>query len=133
MRREKSHGLAVLGHRQVSLHSEAPAMPQPTLATVTSSSRSSQTMRLPHLATSTRTATSRLGLISSHLPSPARAMASSAPAPVLPTFTPSPVPANPLGEGKFVTKAGCLIIGDEVLNGKTKDSNSNYFAKLCVA
>jgi molybdenum cofactor synthesis domain-containing protein len=24
-----------------------------------------------------------------------------------------------------------LIIGDEVLNGKTKDSNSNYFAKWC--
>lgn len=25
----------------------------------------------------------------------------------------------------------CLIIGDEVLNGKTKDSNSNYLAKKC--
>lgn len=25
----------------------------------------------------------------------------------------------------------CIIIGDEVLNGKTKDSNSNYFAQFC--
>jgi molybdopterin-biosynthesis enzyme MoeA-like protein len=24
-----------------------------------------------------------------------------------------------------------LIIGDEVLNGKTKDSNSNFLAKMC--
>lgn len=38
---------------------------------------------------------------------------------------------QPLGPGKFVNTAGCLIIGDEVLNGKTKDSNSNYLAKWC--
>ncbi|GAA5964187.1 hypothetical protein JCM21900_001499 [Sporobolomyces salmonicolor] len=46
-----------------------------------------------------------------------------------PTFPISPVPN--MEEGKFVKTAGCLIIGDEVLNGKTRDSNSNYFAKLC--
>ncbi|CEQ39281.1 SPOSA6832_00793, partial [Sporobolomyces salmonicolor] len=46
-----------------------------------------------------------------------------------PTFPISPVPK--MEEGKFVKTAGCLIIGDEVLNGKTRDSNSNYFAKLC--
>ncbi|GAA5863313.1 hypothetical protein JCM1840_007479 [Sporobolomyces johnsonii] len=46
-----------------------------------------------------------------------------------PTFPLSPVPK--MEEGKFVKTAGCLIIGDEVLNGKTRDSNSNYFAKLC--
>lgn len=49
----------------------------------------------------------------------------------LPSFEKSPVGRNPLGEGKYVTTAGCLIIGDEILNGKTKDSNSNYFAKWC--
>jgi molybdenum cofactor synthesis domain-containing protein len=29
--------------------------------------------------------------------------------------------------------AACLIIGDEVLNGKTKDSNSHYLSKLCFS
>ncbi|KAF5096270.1 hypothetical protein D0Z00_002830 [Geotrichum galactomycetum] len=32
---------------------------------------------------------------------------------------------------KNITTAACLIIGDEVLNGKIKDTNSNYFAKFC--
>lgn len=36
---------------------------------------------------------------------------------------------QPLGPGKYVNTAGCLIIGDEVLNGKTKDTNSNTLAK----
>lgn len=30
-----------------------------------------------------------------------------------------------------IKTAGCLIIGDEVLNGKILDTNSNYFAKFC--
>ncbi|KDQ56640.1 hypothetical protein JAAARDRAFT_36118 [Jaapia argillacea MUCL 33604] len=46
-------------------------------------------------------------------------------------FELSPVPPNPLGEGKYIRTAGCLIIGDEILNGKTMDKNSNYFAKFC--
>ncbi|KAK0550984.1 hypothetical protein OC846_003461 [Tilletia horrida] len=49
------------------------------------------------------------------------------------TFDKSPAPESPLGPGRFVKTAGCLIIGDEVLNGKTKDSNSNYFAKFCFS
>lgn len=54
----------------------------------------------------------------------------------MPTFTKTPLPdfsvSNPLGApNRYVATAACLIIGDEVLNGKTKDSNSNYFAKFC--
>ncbi|KAE8202513.1 hypothetical protein CF328_g2168 [Tilletia controversa] len=63
--------------------------------------------------------------------STAAAPASPSPQSRLPpiTFDKSPIPANTTG--KFVRTAGCLIIGDEVLGGKTRDSNSNYFAKLC--
>ncbi|KAI9438273.1 hypothetical protein H4582DRAFT_2076869 [Lactarius indigo] len=43
----------------------------------------------------------------------------------------SPLPSNPLGEGRWIKTAGALIIGDEVLNGKTLDRNSNYFARYC--
>lgn len=32
---------------------------------------------------------------------------------------------------RTIHTAACLIIGDEVLGGKTKDSNSNYMAKWC--
>ncbi|KAL1948364.1 hypothetical protein VTO73DRAFT_12439 [Trametes versicolor] len=46
-------------------------------------------------------------------------------------FPVSPVPKNPLGEGRFIKTAAALIIGDEILNGKTLDRNSNYFARFC--
>ncbi|KAL5514752.1 hypothetical protein ACEPAG_2068 [Sanghuangporus baumii] len=46
-------------------------------------------------------------------------------------FEVSPIPPNPLGEGKWIKTAACLVIGDEILNGKTHDSNSNTFAKFC--
>ncbi|KAJ6475236.1 MoaB/Mog domain-containing protein [Mycena vitilis] len=40
-------------------------------------------------------------------------------------------PTNPLGEGRYIRTAAALIIGDEILNGKTHDMNSHYFAKYC--
>ncbi|KAJ7777904.1 MoaB/Mog domain-containing protein [Mycena maculata] len=46
-------------------------------------------------------------------------------------FSVSPLPKNPLGEGRYIRTAAALIIGDEILNGKTLDMNSNYFAKYC--
>ncbi|CAE6486985.1 unnamed protein product, partial [Rhizoctonia solani] len=45
-------------------------------------------------------------------------------------FPVSPIPAGD-GNRKTIKTAACLIIGDEILNGKTHDSNSNYFAKFC--
>ncbi|KZT28225.1 Molybdopterin binding protein [Neolentinus lepideus HHB14362 ss-1] len=46
-------------------------------------------------------------------------------------FEVTSVPSNPLGEGRYIKTAACLIIGDEILNGKTLDKNSNYFARFC--
>ncbi|WFD03014.1 hypothetical protein MOBT1_001703 [Malassezia obtusa] len=47
-----------------------------------------------------------------------------------PLFEPTP-PEQVNSRGAFVRTAACLIIGDEVLNGKTLDTNSNKLAKLC--
>jgi len=47
-------------------------------------------------------------------------------------FANSPLPSQ-TSTAKIPTirTAGCLIIGDEILNGKTIDTNSAYFAKYC--
>lgn len=46
-------------------------------------------------------------------------------------FTISPVPKHPPNKGRHIKTAAALIIGDEILNGKTLDRNSNYFARFC--
>ncbi|CAA7259038.1 unnamed protein product [Cyclocybe aegerita] len=46
-------------------------------------------------------------------------------------FPVSPIPPNPLGMGNFIRTAAALIIGDEILNGKTLDRNSHCFAQYC--
>ncbi|KAL1731509.1 MoaB/Mog domain-containing protein [Schizophyllum commune] len=50
-----------------------------------------------------------------------------------PSFPLSPIPENPLGDGRCIREAAALIIGDEILNGKTLDRNSNYLARYCFA
>ena len=34
---------------------------------------------------------------------------------------------------RMIHTAGCIIIGDEVLGGKTIDTNSSYMAKYCFS
>ncbi|KDQ09576.1 hypothetical protein BOTBODRAFT_178956 [Botryobasidium botryosum FD-172 SS1] len=46
------------------------------------------------------------------------------------TFPVTPVP-DAGSTGNVIRTAAALIIGDEVLNGKTKDTNSHYVAKFC--
>ncbi|KAG2076251.1 hypothetical protein BDR04DRAFT_753926 [Suillus decipiens] len=46
-------------------------------------------------------------------------------------FATSPVPKHLSDKGRHIQTAAALIIGDEILNGKTLDRNSNYFARFC--
>ncbi|KAG2743270.1 Molybdopterin binding protein [Suillus brevipes Sb2] len=46
-------------------------------------------------------------------------------------FAISPVPKHSPNKGRHIKTAAALIIGDEILNGKTLDRNSNYFARFC--
>ncbi|KAG7095806.1 hypothetical protein E1B28_006506 [Marasmius oreades] len=46
-------------------------------------------------------------------------------------FEVTPVPKTLLEKTKPIRTAACLVIGDEILNGKTMEKNSHYFAKYC--
>ena len=41
------------------------------------------------------------------------------------------MPTSEEKQKRMIHTAGCIIIGDEVLGGKTVDSNSAYMAKFC--
>ncbi|ESK94823.1 molybdopterin binding domain-containing protein [Moniliophthora roreri MCA 2997] len=47
-----------------------------------------------------------------------------------PGFEATPIPKE-LSKAKPIRTAAALVIGDEILNGKTMEKNSHYFAKYC--
>lgn len=72
---------------------------------------------------------SRLSLIARHLPRTPIPSLSTIPRPTLPKMSTTTAARQHLSS-KLHT-AACLIIGDEVLNGKTRDSNSHYMSQWC--
>ncbi|KAJ5165813.1 hypothetical protein N7492_006109 [Penicillium capsulatum] len=76
---------------------------------------------------------SRLNLLTRHLSRP-RAFGSFPSVPSSPTLVPRPgPPAMTSAHAKPIHTAACLIIGDEVLGGKTIDTNSPFLAKFCFS
>ncbi|KAJ8515143.1 hypothetical protein ONZ45_g7399 [Pleurotus djamor] len=94
--------------------SSAPSSPSPPPTTTASTSTVSSTATP---AQSSPASGSSSGSASSSLNAPQA------------NFDVSPIPKNTLG--RHIKTAAALIIGDEILNGKTHDKNSNYFARYC--
>ncbi|KAE8342297.1 hypothetical protein BDV24DRAFT_162532 [Aspergillus arachidicola] len=81
---------------------------------------------------------SRLSQLTRHLARPSLNYASTSPV-ALPPLSISQARASNMTSSavhnytKTIHTAACLIIGDEVLGGKTIDTNSAYFAKYCFS
>ncbi|KAE8145076.1 MoaB/Mog domain-containing protein [Aspergillus avenaceus] len=81
---------------------------------------------------------SRLSQLTRHLSRPALNHFPPSPKPLLPSTLPQPCVSNMTSSAahnytKTIHTAACLIIGDEVLGGKTIDTNSAFFAKYCFS
>ncbi|KAJ5619983.1 hypothetical protein N7510_003967 [Penicillium lagena] len=72
----------------------------------------------------------RLTHLTRHLPRPSSLASPPFPRPLSSTLVPRPGPPA-MTSAKPIHTAACLIIGDEVLGGKTIDTNSPYLAKFC--
>ncbi|KAJ6147937.1 hypothetical protein N7497_009919, partial [Penicillium chrysogenum] len=77
----------------------------------------------------------RLNLLTRHFPRPFSPYRPTSPSFSTPSLTPRPGPSamTSAAHPKPIHTAACLIIGDEVLGGKTIDTNSPYLAKFCFS
>ncbi|CAG8273606.1 unnamed protein product [Penicillium olsonii] len=78
---------------------------------------------------------SRLNLLTRHFSRPFGPSRPSVPTLSTPSLAPRPGPSamTSAAHTKPIHTAACLIIGDEVLGGKTIDTNSPYLAKFCFS
>ncbi|KAF9894680.1 hypothetical protein FE257_006570 [Aspergillus nanangensis] len=77
---------------------------------------------------------SRLSQVSRHLSRPSlNYAATTPPSPLSRALLPKMTSSAVENSRKTIHTAACLIIGDEVLGGKTIDTNSAFFAKFCFA
>lgn len=75
----------------------------------------------------------RLNQVVRHLSRPRPNFAHASAATFRPASITSSIMASTTQQKSTIHTAGCLIIGDEVLGGKTVDTNSAYFAKWCFS